>query len=82
MMAILTTASSVLKDQATRKNIATIQEHLRVLSQDFQRFNERINKLTKHIELSWQDAQLIQTSAQKIYSKFNKIEQVDLVEIE
>jgi DNA recombination protein RmuC len=81
MMAILTTASSVLKDQATKKNIAVIQEHLRVLSQDFQRFNERINKLAKHIELSWQDAQLLQTSAQKISSKFNKIEQAELKEI-
>ena len=82
MMAILTTACSVLKDQATIKNIATIQEHLRVLSQDFQRFIERVSKLSKHIELSWQDVQLVQTSAQKIYNKFNKIEQVDLVEIE
>jgi len=82
LMAILTTAGSVLKDHSTKKNIAIIQEHLRTLAQDFSRFDERINKLAKHIELSWQDAQLLQTSAQKISSKFNKIEQVDLVEVD
>lgn len=78
MMAILTTACSVLKDHSTKKNIEIIQEHLRTLAQDFARFDERINKLAKHIELSWQDAQLLQTSAQKITNKFHKIEQVDL----
>jgi DNA recombination protein RmuC len=82
MMAILTTASSVLKDHATKKNITVIQQHLRTLSQDFARFNDRVNKLTKHIELSWNDAQLVQTSANKISSKFTKIEQVDLVEVD
>ena len=80
MMAILTTASSVLKDHATKKHIVIIQEHLRALSQDFHRFNERMDKLAKHIELSWQDTQLLQTSAQKIYNKFNKIEKVDRIQ--
>ncbi len=82
MMAILTTASSVLKDYATKKNIALIQEHLRTLSQDFLRFDDRINKLVKHLELTLQDAQLLLTSSHKISNKFNKIEQVDLVEVD
>lgn len=77
MMAILTTASSVLKEHATKKNIVIIKEHLRTLAQDFQRFNDRIEKLAKHVELSWQDTQLLQTSAQKICNRFNKIEQVE-----
>lgn len=82
MMAIITIASSVLKDHATKKNIAIIQEHLRTLSQDFLRFDERISKLVKHLELTLEDAKLLYTSSQKISNKFNKIEQVDLVGID
>ena len=48
MMAILTTARAVLKDEATRKQIHIIQEHLTFLSKDFARFQERIDSLAKH----------------------------------
>lgn len=82
MMAVLTTACSVLKDHSTKENICIIQAQLKNLAKDFARFDDRINKLAKHIELAWQDSQLLQTSAQKISNKFNKIEQVDLEELE
>src|SRR6185436_2594155 len=38
MMAILTTARAVLKDAATRKQVLEIQKHLRMLAEDFERF--------------------------------------------
>lgn len=82
MMAVITIASSVLKDYAIKKNITIIQKHLRTLTQDFTRFDERINKLIKHLELTLQDAKLLHTSSQKITNKFNQIEQIDVIEAE
>lgn len=78
MMAVLTTALAVLKDSATRKQVHIIQEHLVALSQDFGRFQERMNKLAVHIGLAHKDVDDVQTSARKITSRFGKIEKVEL----
>lgn len=78
LMAVLTTARAVLKDDATRKQIHIIQHHLQALSQDFQRFEKRMDKLTKHIDLAHQDATDANISAKKITQRFQKIESVDL----
>ena len=81
LMAVLTTARAVLKDDATRKQVHIIQQHLQALSHDFQRFEKRMDKLSKHIELAHQDVADVNTSAKKITQRFHKIESVDLVEI-
>lgn len=78
MMAILTTARAVIKDAATRKQIHVIQEHLAYLAQDFNRFQERMNQLAKHIDQAHGDIKDVQTSAKKITSRFIKIEKVEL----
>lgn len=78
MMAILTTARAVLKDAATRKQIHIIQEHLSLLGKDFLRFQERMDALTKHIKQAHEDAEQVKISSQKISSRFNKIEKVEL----
>ena len=78
LMAILTTARSVLKDEATRKQIHVIQAHLSHLSDDFARFKGRFANLAKHIDQAASDVKLIHTSADKISSRFEKIEQVEL----
>lgn len=78
MMAILTTARAVLKDAATRKQIHIIQEHLGYLAKDFKRFQERMNSLEKHIDQAQADVKNVKTSADKISSRFNKIEKVEL----
>lgn len=80
MMAILTTASAVLKDSATRKQIHVIQEHLRSLAQDFSRFEERMTKLSRHLQQANEDAVQVHTSAQKITKRFTQIEKVDLLD--
>ena len=80
MMAVLTTSRAVLKDAATREQVHKIQEHLVVLSDDFGRFTDRMNKLANHIRLAHEDAGQVQTSARKITSRFGKIEQVELTE--
>ncbi len=80
LMAILTTARSVLKDEATRKQIHIIQAHLSDLAQDFNRFKGRFASLAKHIDQAAVDVKQIHTSADKISSRFEKIEQVELKE--
>lgn len=78
LMAVLTTAKAVLKDDATRKQVHIIQKHLHSLADDFQRFEKRMDKLTKHIDLAHQDVNEVNTSAKKITSRFQKIESVDI----
>lgn len=78
LMAVLTTARAVLKDDATRKQVHIIQKHLHSLADDFQRFEKRMDKLTKHIDLAHQDVNDVNTSAKKISQRFQKIEAVEL----
>jgi DNA recombination protein RmuC len=78
LMAILTTSRSVLKDEATRKQVHVIQAHLSHLSQDFGRFKSRFANLAKHIDQAASDVKQIHTSADKISNRFDKIEQVEL----
>jgi len=80
MMAVLTTARAVLKDQKTREQVHIIQEHLRGLSQDFGRFQDRMEKLGTHIKQAGDDVDKIGISARKITSRFEKIEKVQLEE--
>lgn len=78
LMAILTTARAVLKDSATRKHIHIIQDHLRALAGDFNRFETRMQNLAKHIEQANQDVQQVHTSAKKITRRFEQIEQCEV----
>ena len=77
LMAVLTTARAVLKDEATRQQVHIIQEHLIALSKDFDRFQKRMDNLTRHINQAHQDVELVHKSSQKISSRFNKIEKVE-----
>jgi DNA recombination protein RmuC len=78
LMAILTTASAVIKDEQTRKQVHIIKEHLSALGKDFGRFQGRMDKLSSHIGQVSKDVDLVHTSAKKISSRFEKIERVDL----
>ena len=77
LMAVLTTARSVLKDDATRRQVHLIQEHLIKLADDFSRFRGRFDNLAKHIDQAATDVKHIHTSAHKISSRFSQIEKVD-----
>mgnify|MGYP000709414559 CR=1 FL=1 len=78
LMAILTTARAVIKDDATRKQIHIIQQHLGELGKDFIRFQTRMTKLAQHIKQAHEDVDNVHVSAKKITSRFAKIEQVEL----
>jgi DNA recombination protein RmuC len=78
LWATLNTARAVLKDAATREQVHIIQEHLRYLSKDFDRFQQRMDDLAKHIDQAHRDVDKINTSAKKITTRFEKIENVEL----
>ncbi len=81
MMAILTTAKAVIKDDATRQQVHVIQSHLGKLAEDFSRFQQRMDKLSTHIDQAHRDVTDVHTSAKKISTRFEKIEQVQLEDI-
>jgi DNA recombination protein RmuC len=82
LMAVLTTARAVLKDDATRKQVHIIQDHLRKLADDFGRFQQRMDKLATHIRQAHEDVSQVNTSAKKITRRFKDIDQVELPEPE
>ena len=82
LMAVLTTARAVLKDEATRRQVHIIQDHLRKLSEDFGRFQLRMDKLAVHIRQAHDDVKQVNTSAKKISSRFQDIDEVQLPEPE
>lgn len=81
LMAVLTTATAVLKDVATRKQVHLIRDHLLVLGQDFERFQQRMDGLSRHIRQAHEDVDLVHKSSRKLTSRFTKIEQVELAEL-
>lgn len=82
MMAILTTARAVLKDAATRKQVHEIQKHLRMLADDFERFQLRMDNLAKRIAQANSDAEQVHISSRKISQRFMQIDKADLDGIE
>jgi len=78
LMAILTTAASVIKDSETRERVHEIQEHLRLLSKDFERFEGRMGALARHIEQAHEDVGKVNISARKISNRFQKIEKLEV----
>ncbi len=74
----LNTAQAVLKYAATREQVHIIQEHLGHLAMDFGRFQKRMDNLATHIRQANKDVDDVNTSARKISSRFEKIEQVEL----
>jgi len=78
LMALITTAGCVLKEEQTKEHIHIIQEQLNFLAKDFLRFQDRMDKMAKHIDQTQADLQAAQVSASKITKRFQQIENVPL----
>jgi len=77
MMAILSTARAVLKDAATRAQVHEIQKHLRLLADDFERFQIRMDNLAKRIAQAHNDVDQIHISSRKITQRFIHIDKAE-----
>lgn len=77
LMAILATAKSVIKDDATRRQAHVMREQLYQLRLDFERFQTRMDNLSRHIGQVSKDVAEVSTSANKISKHFQHIEQAE-----
>lgn len=78
LMAVLTTAQSVIRSVETRKQIHIIKDELNKLGTDFGRFQSRMDNLARHIEQAKNDVDDVHVSSRKISERFAKIERVEL----
>ncbi|MEE9290201.1 MAG: DNA recombination protein RmuC [Alphaproteobacteria bacterium] len=77
-MAMLHTVRAVLKDVRMREQAHVIQKEVATLGQDVGRLDSRVENLRKHFNLAEKDIGEIQTSARKITSRVDKIEQIEV----
>lgn len=77
MMAVMSTARAVLKDAATRKQVHEIQKHLRLLADDFERFQIRMDNLAKRIAQAHNDVEQVHISSRKITQRFIHIDKAE-----
>ncbi len=82
LMAVLNTARAVIKDVETRKQIHIIKEALGKLNKDFGLFDDRMRKLADHIRQAHEDAQKVHISSRKISQHFQRIESVELDQLQ
>lgn len=81
LMAMLTTIEIVLKNIERSKYAHIIQQEIKKLSKEFERYTDRWNKLSQHIETVHKDVREIHITTDKITSKFNSIGSVNLDEL-
>jgi DNA recombination protein RmuC len=74
LMAILSTARAVLRDEATRQQAHLIRQHLDQLGEDFQRFRQRLENLARHVELANRDVQEVSASARRLTQRFQRLD--------
>jgi DNA recombination protein RmuC len=82
LMAVLNTARAVLKDVETRRHIHVIKDCLGKLAIDFNRFDDRMKDLARHIRQAHEDVENVQVSSRKISQRFAQIESAELGELE
>jgi DNA recombination protein RmuC len=78
LLAVLNTALAVLKDDATRRQVHVLREHLAALARDFERFRARMDSLARHIGQAQRDVGEVHGSAERIAQAFGRIERVEL----
>ncbi|SUO97422.1 DNA recombination protein RmuC [Suttonella ornithocola] len=75
LVAILTTAKTVIKDDATRKQAHLLREQLYHLKKEFQQFQGRMDNLAKHIEQAQKDVGDVHRSAKAITNQFYQLDE-------
>ena len=81
LMSTLTTLQIIIKNTERDKYTKIIQKELRLLSEEFKRYKERWDKLSRSIETVSKDVKDIHTTADKITKRFNSINSVEIEEI-
>ena len=80
LMATLTTVRAILRDVEMRQQASVIQSEVGILLVDVGRLSERVSSLDRHFRQASADIDQIKTSAGKIDSRGNRIQDLDLGE--
>ena len=79
-MATLNTVRAVLKDVRMREQAGEIQKTVGLLLEDVERLGERVQNLKRHFSQTEKDLRDIDTSAERITKRGQRILDVDLGE--
>lgn len=82
LMSTLTTIQVVIMNIERDKYTEIIHKELKLLDEDFKRYKERWDKLSRSIETVGKDVKDIHTTTEKITKRFNSINHVELEELE
>jgi DNA recombination protein RmuC len=82
LISTLTTIQIVMKNIERDKYTSVIHDELRLLSDEFNRYKERWDKLYRSIETVSKDVKDIHTTTDKITKRFNAINQVEVDKID
>lgn len=82
LMALLNTIRAVLKDTQMREQAGLIQKEVHALNQDVARLDDRVVKLRRHFDQANEDIRQVQISTEKITKRAEKIEAVELAEVD
>ena len=78
LISTLTTIQIIMKNMERDKYAKVIQGELHLLSDEFGRYKERWDKLSRSMETVSNDVKLIHTTTDKITKRFNVINQVEM----
>ncbi len=79
LVSSLSTILMVIRDMERNKYAKEIQENLKKLSVEFDRYRTRWDSLSRHIDTVSKDVKEINTTTDKIASKFSKINNADKI---
>ncbi len=82
LISTLTTLQILIKNIERDKYTKVIHQELRLLDDEFKRYKDRWDKLSRSIETVSKDVKDIHTTTDKITKRFNSINQVEIEEIE
>lgn len=78
LISTLTTIQIIIKNMERDKYAAVIHQELRLLDEEFKRYKERWDKLSRSIETVGKDVKEIHTTTEKITKRFHSINQVEM----
>ncbi|MCI8445813.1 MAG: DNA recombination protein RmuC, partial [Bacilli bacterium] len=72
----------IIKNMERDKYTSVIHQELKLLDQDFRRYKERWDKLSRSIDTVNRDVKDIHTTTEKITKRFHSINQVEMDQVE
>lgn len=78
LMAYITAIKAIYLNQQRSENMQDIQNELKKLAQEFERFDKRYTSVSNDFERCYQDMQQVSITAQKLIRRFQEIQDVEL----